>query len=151
MLDIGSLMTVASIVAGFGVAVLVFRIQRETTLQTKWIPWADWLLIAATMVALGGVILPIISFSQPPACVVKFGSAASSLVVLLVIGYPFAILAHYRLIGAEGAARAKRSEARYNPEPLERRWVIVTFTIAILVFIARLLSLWDRMIAYFTS
>jgi len=70
-LDLASLMTVASIVAGFGVAVLVFRIQREAGLKVHWLPWADRLLIAATSVALGVVILPIISFAQPPSSIVK--------------------------------------------------------------------------------
>lgn len=144
-------MTVASIVAGFGVAVLVFRIQREAGLKLHWLPWADRLLITATSVALGVVILPIISFAQPPSAIVKIASAAASSVIILAIFYPFAILAHYRLIGSEAAERARRSEARYNPEPLERRLVIAAAIVALLLFVIRLFSLWDRLVASIAS
>lgn len=48
--------TVASVVAGFGVAMLFFRIKREREMHDEdeaiRIPWADRLLIAATVTSL---------------------------------------------------------------------------------------------------
>lgn len=50
MADASSLATIASIISTFGVAMLLFRIQRELTMhevgEINWIPWAgdscDW-------------------------------------------------------------------------------------------------------------
>ena len=46
----------ASTIAIFGSAMLVFRVQREMEMAGKgernWIPWADWLLLGATITSL---------------------------------------------------------------------------------------------------
>ena len=56
MPDTETLGTVASIVTGAGVAMLVFRAQRETVMEEKreltWMAFCDWLLIGATLVAI---------------------------------------------------------------------------------------------------
>lgn len=41
MVSEDTLVTVSSIVASFGSAVIVFRVQREMSMETKWVPWAD--------------------------------------------------------------------------------------------------------------
>ena len=65
--EAGDLLTVASILAGFGCAMLFFRVQRELAMHDRneiiWLPWADWLLIVATMLSLS-VILAL--FFRPP-------------------------------------------------------------------------------------
>ena len=54
--DTGTLATVASIISAFGAAMLFFRIQRELDMKKQgeriWLPVADWLLVAATVVSL---------------------------------------------------------------------------------------------------
>ena len=53
--DSGTLAGVASVIAAFGAAMLFFRVQREITMREQdernWIPWADWLLVVATLVS----------------------------------------------------------------------------------------------------
>jgi hypothetical protein len=60
--NVTTLATVASILAGFGGVMLVFRIKHELAqrepLGAPGIPWADRLLILATLVALLLVLLP---------------------------------------------------------------------------------------------
>lgn len=51
MVDQGSLLNAASFISGFGVAVFVFRLQREINLAKRWIPPADWLVIADRLAA----------------------------------------------------------------------------------------------------
>ncbi len=57
--------TVASVVPDFGVAMLFFRIKRELEMHDEdeavWIPWADRLLIAATVTSLLGVLVPLVA------------------------------------------------------------------------------------------
>jgi len=59
-------LTVASILSGFGVTVFMFRIQRElhvrdTHLQwPNWLAWADYLVLAAIVLSLILVVLPIV-------------------------------------------------------------------------------------------
>jgi hypothetical protein len=57
MIDLNMLATVASIIAGFGAAMLAFRLEREVRADDEgepmWIAWADW-LIGATLLCLVG-------------------------------------------------------------------------------------------------
>jgi hypothetical protein len=132
--DIGSLVTIASIISGFGIAMLYFRIQRELQMhdqmELNWIPWADRLLIVATLVSLLFVLLPVVLFDKKWEIISKIiiGSSASS--IIMVVGYIFAILAHYRfLLGKE------RKGPRTNPEPAEKFVIIITTVTCIGVFI----------------
>lgn len=64
MVDTSTLSQVASISAGFGVAMLVFRVQRHLEMQHgeeqgAWIAVADWLLVGATSISLLLVIFPL--------------------------------------------------------------------------------------------
>ena len=128
MPETSDLTTVAGIIAGFGVAMLFFRIQRELEMgkagERVWIPWADWLIVIATLCSLLLVLLPLLILSQNNIAKAVSTSACVASVVLLT-GYVFAILAHYRLLFSCG-----RSGPRYNPEPSERILVFLSTIIA---------------------
>jgi hypothetical protein len=55
-MDKSALLTVASIIAAAGFAILVARIQREQHMKEKgeitWIPWADWLAFGSTFLSM---------------------------------------------------------------------------------------------------
>ena len=127
--DTGTLASVASMIAAFGVAMLFFRIQRELQMQKagelNWIPWADWLLLGSSLSALLLVILPLVA-SQPLSWAHRFlpGPACAAAVVLLA-AYPVAILAHYQFIFAFG-----RTHPRINPEPSEKVVVLGALLVA---------------------
>lgn len=139
MADSGTLSTVASIIAGFGVAMLFFRIQRELHMgerdETVWIPQADWLLIAATLISIVLVILPLVSIDLRDSAVAKVPYSACAASSVLLAGYVLSILAHYRLLFGR-----KRSGPRDNPEPAERVLVVLTVVIAVPVFAAVLIT-----------
>jgi len=138
MPDPSILATVASIISAFGAAMLFFRIQRElkVTQQNEdiWIPWADWLLIAATVTSLILVILPIVTLGPESKLVMKVSIAGCSASTALVAGYIFSVLAHYRLLFGKN-----RLGARENPEPAEKVLVRVTIVVAVLLFIVALI------------
>jgi len=128
--DAEHLATVSSLIAGLGIAMLFFRIQRELQMHTQgkpiWIPWADWLLVGATVLCLGMVLLPIVSGVLQPIARIRVAASAASAGVVLVIGYVFSILAHYRLILSFG-----RTGLRDNPEPSEAALVAISAFAAI--------------------
>jgi hypothetical protein len=140
MPDAATLTTIASIVSGFGIAMLFFRIQRELQmherLEAKWIPWADRLLIAATLISLLLVIFPLVAFSATSTVVLRFASAACAAASLMVAGYVFGILAHYRLLFGK-----QREGPRDNPEPAEKVIVYAVIAAALLAFAGVLLQI----------
>jgi len=125
--DSATLASIASITAAFGATVLVFRVQREDKMRDRnervWLPWADWLLLMATICSLLLVLVPI-SIGEEW-IISAAASAASS---ICVAGYIPAILAHYRIV-----LGASRSGQRDNPEPLERVAVISSSILAVVV------------------
>lgn len=138
MPDDATLATVASVIAGFGAAMLAMRIEREARGQeqgeTPWIPWADAALIAAILVSLLLVILPIVAVPSAKGFLSALPRAACAAACILVAGYVLSILAHYRLL----FGRQRRGE-RENPEPAERWWVIGTAVTSTAVFLVLLL------------
>jgi hypothetical protein len=138
--DAANLLTVASVTAGFGIAALVFRIQRELQMaacnETTWVPKADWLLITATLLALLAVILPILMAGQMNSSVVALASIPAVFSVVLLAGYMFAILAHYRLIFG-----GCRSGPRENPEPAEKKIIVVTITVGTIVALLKFMQI----------
>jgi hypothetical protein len=133
-----SLVTVASIIASFGVAMLVFRLQRELEMKAKgeinWIPYADGLYILAALSALLLVILPIL-FGTKSRIALCIARAATCLSVFFLAGYIPSILAHYRLILGGG-----RTGPRTNPESAERVCVWVIVGVALIGAIGTLLA-----------
>jgi len=142
----GSLLTVGSVIAGFGVAMLFFRIQRELHMHRKgeriWIPWADWLLTSATVLALLVILLPILLLGPETLVARSLATAAGSASVIMVSGYVFAILAHYRLIFGR-----KRKGSRENPEPAEAGVVVTSIILAVAAAITSYLGVWECMAA----
>ena len=100
-MDSGSLTNVASVIGAFGAAMLFFRIQRELQMRKAgervWFPLADWLIFAATLVSLLLVILPLVTTDPKSPTYLKLPAAACGAAAVLVAGYLFAILAHYRI------------------------------------------------------
>ncbi len=123
--NIGILITVASIITGFGITMLFFRIQRELDMSAKgepiWIPYSDWLMVCAILISLILVILPGILDSVSLGWLSRIPKAASIASIILIIGYIPGILAHYRLIFGRG-----KIGPRYNPEPPEKIIVLAT-------------------------
>jgi hypothetical protein len=132
MADAATLATIASIISGFGIAMLFFRIQRELQmheqLEVNWIPWADRLLITATLISLLLVIFPLVTFGTTSS-VLGFASAACAAATLMVAGYVPGILAHYRLF-----LGSQRKGPRKNPEPAEKVVVLAVIAAALLAF-----------------
>ncbi len=130
--DSETLATIASVIGGFAVSMLVFRISRELKMKEKgepnWIPCADWLMIGAALLSLVCVILPLVAVPHTSAFHNLIPPAACAAAAVLVAGYVFAILAHYRLI-----LRGKRRGLRDNPERPEGIIVCVTVLVAISV------------------
>ena len=133
MADAATLATIASIISGFGIAMLFFRIQRELQmreqLEFNWIPWADRLLIGATLTSQLLVVFPLVAFSATSTVVVKCASAGCAAASLMAAGYVLGILAHYRLLFGK-----RRKGPRVNPEPAERVIVFAVVTAALLAF-----------------
>jgi steroid 5-alpha reductase family enzyme len=134
MADVGTLGTIASIIAGFGGAMLLFRLQRELQMQQEaevpWIPWADRLLIFATLIALLLVLLPLVATTNRPSVMAHLPAAGCTAALILMAGYILAILAHYQLFLGAG-----RRGPRGNPEPAERVVVLATGLVALLAFL----------------
>lgn len=131
---------IASIMAGFGSAMLFFRIERELRMGGKnevtWIPWADWLLLSATLACLLLVILPMVALGPRRGMLQNLPAAGCSAASVMVAGYIFGILAHYRLILGKS-----RSGPRDNPEPAERVLVLLAAALAIAAFCVVLLGI----------
>lgn len=127
------LATIASVTTAFGVAMLYFRIQRELQihkdLEREWVPWADRLLLGATLLGLMLVLLPIVIAPSATGRMGAIPAAACAASICMVSGYVFGILAHYRLIFGR-----KRSGPRENPEPAEKWLVIASLAVALGVF-----------------
>lgn len=127
------LLTVASIIAGFGVTVLMFRIQRELYMQEKneptWITWADRLVISSTLTALLFVVLPIVVFGPERPTTMAVSATATSAAVILLGGYVPSILAHYRFFVPGGPPRS-------NPEPWERKFAWTTLVVGMIGAVA---------------
>ena len=119
-----TLATVASIIAGFGAAMLGFRIEPEVASQEKgqqsWIPWADQLLIAAILLALLLVVLPLLSSLSKTYRICRENSPCC-----LFSDLCFAIRLHIcNPSPLPTAFWAKAKGREQNPEPAER-WIVV--------------------------
>jgi len=134
------LISTAAIIIGFGVAVFLFRVQRELWVRDKhpewpnWIPWSDYLVFGSMVMALVFVILPLVAFTKPQPFLEDIAAAACASSSFLLVGYIPAILAHYRIkIGSE------REGPREEAEPAERAWVIGTSVIAAIIFLGTII------------
>lgn len=128
--DPSVLATLAGLIVAFATPLILFRIQRELDMHERgeitWIPWADWLLILASVACLVGVLLPLAMGLHSSAVVLNACAAILAASIALVAGYIFSILAHYRLILSFG-----RSGPRTNPEPSEVVLIVLTVALAL--------------------
>lgn len=150
MIDPGSIITAASIVAGFGVTVLMFRLQRELAISdanwrrrkqesttvtdtATWLPLADLLVLVAVLMALLVGVAPLLMSASPSANDLSEAAAASAAATVLLAGYVPSILAHYNmLVGLD--------KTRRNPQPLEAIFVLATVTWAAVTYVRVLRS-----------
>jgi hypothetical protein len=125
MADVGTLGIIASVIAGFGGAMFLFRLQSDLQAQKEseppWIPWADRLLIFATLIALLLVLLPLVATTNRPGVMAHLPAAGCTAALILMAGYIPAILAHYRLFFGAG-------------KPAERVIALLTAIIALVAF-----------------
>ncbi|MFC6673174.1 hypothetical protein [Marinobacterium aestuariivivens] len=141
MSELGNLSTIAGIIAAFGIAMLYFRIQRELQMDSSdepiWIPYAERLLIGATLLCLVLVLLPVASQLPLSGSLGRLPFAAATAALILVIGYVPAIFAHYRLLPGT------RREGLYeNPEPAESVITWSTVFLAGAGFLVVMMRLW---------
>ena len=76
------------------------------------------------------VIFPIVGLKSRPSLLASLPMAGCAATSMMVAGYIFGILAHYRLLFGKG-----RTGPRDNPEPAERWIVILSVVLAIAVFL----------------
>ena len=100
------LITAASLIAGFGVTVLMFRLQRELQISDEnwkqpenlhptptWLALADYLVIVAILISLLFAVVPLLLSSS-----LRLPRVASLSATILLAGYVPSILAHYRFL-----------------------------------------------------
>ncbi len=84
--------TVACILSGFGIAVLMFRIQRELHMQErhpdspKLLAWADYLVIGSIALSLLFVVLPLVALPSPGKQALAFAAASCAAATILLAG-----------------------------------------------------------------
>jgi hypothetical protein len=103
-----TLVTAASLIAGFGSAVIVFRLEldiEEKNMERPirqeedhWIPASDWLIVASSICALSLVVAPLVAIKSPSVGTVRLASAVCSAAAIMLAGYIPSILTHYRFI-----------------------------------------------------
>jgi len=128
-------LTVASILAGFGISILMFRIQRELHIQEKypdapnWLAWADYLVIASIGLSLLLVVVPLVALPGPGKNALALAAGSCAAAAILLAAYPLAILDHYRItIGV------RRKGERMKGEPVERALVLGAAFVATAAF-----------------
>lgn len=130
------LIAIAAMIFGFGIVVIMFRVQRELWVREShsewplWTSWADWLILWS--VPLGCLtILSLLAFPglRP---VTALAAALCGSAVILQVGYIPAIMAHYRIFF--GKRRRADDVPREAGEPAERVFVLLAAVVAVLVF-----------------
>ena len=135
-------LTVASILSGFGISVFMFRIQRELRVRDEhpqwpnWLAWADYLILAAILLSLLLVVLPLMAVAEPGLFVYSVAAGSCAAASLLIAAYPFAILDHYRIeIGTWRTRAGERPLLRHKGEPIERIIVVGAAILAATAFL----------------
>ena len=128
-------LTVASILSVFGIAILMFRIDRELYMQERhpdrpsWLAWADYLVLVSIMISLLLVVFPLAALPSPGKKMLAFAAGGCASSAILLAAYPLAILDHYRIgIGAS------RTGERNKGEPIEKVLVLGAAFLAVAVF-----------------
>jgi len=113
------LIAVATIIVGFGVTVIMFRVQRELWVRDKhpdwpnWLAWADWLILVSVALAVFFVVTPLLAFPIVTKWREALAAGSSVSAILLQVGYIPAILAHYRIeVGTQRTGAREKGRAR---------------------------------------
>lgn len=143
-------LTVASILSGFGISVFMFRIQRELRVRDEhpewpnWLAWADYLILAAILLSLLLVVLPLTAIAEPGRLIYSVAAGSCAAASLLVAAYPFAILDHYRIeIGTWRTREGEHPQERHKGEPVERLIVVTAAVLAAVAFLT-VVVVWNR-------
>ncbi len=143
-------LTVASILTGFSISVFMFRIQRELGVRDRhpdwpnWLAWADYLIVAAIVLSVIFVILPLVAVPEPGRAIYSVAAGSCAAASILLLAYPFAILDHYRIeIGTWRTERGESPHTRHKGEPIERIIVVATAIVAAAIF-AAIVFVWNR-------
>jgi hypothetical protein len=140
MTDPGTIASVASIVSGFGIAVFLFRLERELKIaeanldreeserDPNWIPIADWLVFSAVIIALLFSVRPLLGPDGTASATIRKAAAAGTASVILLAGYLPAILGHYNLLYG-------LRKQRPNPTLLEAILVLATVAGACVAYV----------------
>lgn len=135
-----TLVTAASIIAGFGAALIAFRLERELEIERRdqelpphrreghWFPASDWLLVISNVAALCFVVAPLVAIESPSPRTIRLTSAVCTATAIMLAGYIPSILAHYRFF--YGLTKKERK----NPTLLEAVFLSITVIAAILAF-----------------
>jgi hypothetical protein len=129
-------LTVASLLSGFSVTALMFRVQREIEVQKdqtsdSWIACADFLILATIFLSLIFVVLPLVFFSPPaPKLIIHFARSCCSASAVLLAGYPAAILDHYGILPF-----FERKAPPVQAAPIEKWIVLASFVFSALALI----------------
>ena len=120
----------------------MFRIQRELRVRDEhpqwpnWLAWADYLILAAILVSLLLVVLPLMAVAEPGIFVYSVAAGSCAAASLLIAAYPFAILDHYRIeIGTWRTRAGERPLVRHKGEPIERIIVVGAAILAATAFL----------------
>jgi hypothetical protein len=135
-----TLVTAASVIAGFGSALIAFRLQRELDIEQKneekpksqreehWFPASDWLLVISNVSALCFVVVPLVALDSPSRQVVHTCSAICAATAIMLAGYIPSILAHYHFFYG-------LTKERTNPTFWEAIFIALTSVAAVVAFI----------------
>lgn len=140
MAENGALATIAGIVAALGTLILFFRSQREQQGERTEIPWANALLIGATLSSLLLVVLPLVALPHPWPWAVALERAACAAGVIMLSGYVLAFLVDHRLLWS-----GKRSGPASDPEAAERLAAWITLVVAAVVFALIFIATYGRL------
>ncbi|GHO51369.1 hypothetical protein [Ktedonospora formicarum] len=127
-IQLSDLWTAAGILLGFQVTSFAARVNREISIGEKeritWLPPADIVnLFSMFVLVIGIYILPVLGFANQ-----KFITYAFGLAVLLFIGYPFALAAHYDMYNR----KTKRS---FEYFPYQEKVVVITIAILAIAYV----------------
>jgi hypothetical protein len=134
-------LTVASLLSGFGITVFMFRIQRELQVRNEhpespnWLSWADYLVLANIVISLVLVVIPLVAVPEPGPIQYSIAAGGCAAAAILQLGYPFAILDHYRIeIGTWRTRSGEPPNERHKGEPIEKAIVVGAAVLAAVAF-----------------
>lgn len=134
-IGVTSTWTAAGVLLGFQFSTVQWRVNREREMEIKtaefvWLPVCEWLnLLSMGCTAFGVFMLPSLNIVGH-----RFMSDAFAVSIVLLCGYPFAIIGHYKLYAP------RRTETRVHFPLQEKLPVFTTVILSLLLIAWRLLA-----------